>query len=116
MVINLEGMSIRSACATVVEAARSPEFEITAGVREHLTGFVMACKVKVALATHPASRGLDLDVVASGNVVTISGEVPQPIMLTHTSSRWEQELTQIAKSIAGVHRVELKIQSFNAYR
>jgi cytidylate kinase len=116
LVISLERMSMPTACAIVVEAARKPEFVITESVRAHLTSFVLACRVKVALATHPASRGLDLEVTAVGDVVTITGEVPQPVMLTHTSSRWEQELTQIAKSIAGVQRVELNIQSFNAYR
>ena len=116
MVISLERMSIPTACAIAVEAARKPEFEITESVRAHLTSFVLACRVKVSLATHPASRGLDLEVTAAGDVVTITGEVPQPIMLTHTSSRWEQELTQIAKSTPGVQRVELNIQSFNAYR
>ncbi len=116
MVISLERMSIPTACAIALEAARKPEFEITESVRAHLTSFVLACRVKVSLATHPASRGLDLEVTAAGDVVTITGEVPQPIMLTHTSSRWEQELTQIAKNTPGVQRVELNIQSFNAYR
>ena len=116
LVLNLERMSIQTACAVVVEAAKRPEFIITENVKASLTDFALACRVKVALATHPASRGLDLDVTAAGDVLTITGEVPQPIMLTHTSSRWEQELSQIAKGVAGVRRAELNIRSFNAYR
>ncbi len=115
LVINLERMSLPTACAIVVEAARRPEYLINDSVRASLASFSLACRVKVALATHPASRGLDLDVTATGNVVTIAGEVPKPIMLTHTSSRWELELTQIAKSVAGVQRVELGIRPFDAY-
>jgi cytidylate kinase len=115
LVINLEKMSIPTACALVVETIRQPEFAITEKVRESLTSFALACRVKVALATHPGSRGLDLEVTAREGVVSISGEVPKPVMLAHTSSRWELELTQIAKSVEGVRAVELNIQPFDAY-
>jgi osmotically-inducible protein OsmY len=99
----------------VSQASRSPEFEITPEVRTQLADFSLACRVKVALATHPASRGLDLEVTASGGNVEIIGEVPQPVMLTHASSRWEDELTQIAKGVEGVRMVGLSIQPFDAY-
>ena len=68
-----------------------------------------------ALATHPASRGLDLDVKAAAGLVTIGGEVPQPQWTTHTSSRWETELTEIAKTAEGVTRILLEIRPFDAY-
>jgi cytidylate kinase len=115
LMINLEKMSIPSACDVVIEAAKKPEFQIMDSVRADLANFELACRVRVALATHPASRGLSLDVTAENNIVNISGEVPRPVMLTHASSRWEQELTQIAKSVKGVHRVELGIRSFEAF-
>jgi cytidylate kinase len=115
MVLNLERMSIPTACVIVVQAARRAEYEINESVRERLAGFALACRVKAALATNPASRGLDLEVTSAGGVVTISGEVPQPIMLAHTSTRWEQELTQIARSVEGVQRVELSVRAYNAY-
>jgi cytidylate kinase len=115
MIINLEGMTISTACSAVLEIVKQPEFEITESVRVRLVDFALACRVKVALATHPASRGLDLEVTVHKGVVSIVGEVPQPIMLTHASSRWEQELTQIAGSVDGVQRVELSIRAFDAY-
>lgn len=115
MMINLDRMSIQTACGVVCEAAKKPEFEITGSVQTHLLDFSLACRVKVALATHPASRGLDLDVAANAGVLSISGEVPKPIMLAHVSSRWEQELTQIAMGVEGVQRVELSIRPFDAY-
>jgi cytidylate kinase len=115
LVINLERMSIPTACALVVETIKQPEFAITEKVRESLISFALACRVKVALATHPGSRGLDLDVSASNGIVSISGEVPKPVMISHTSSRWELELTQIARSVEGVKAVELDIQPFDAY-
>jgi cytidylate kinase len=115
VLINLEKMSIPSACDIVVEAAKKPEFQITEKVRTELADFALACRVKVMLATHPASRGLDLEVTARGGDIRISGEVPKPVMLTHASSRWENELTHISKSVDGVRMVELSIQPFDAY-
>jgi cytidylate kinase len=115
MLINLEKLSISSACQVVIEAAMRPEFAITEAVKAQLADFSLACHVKVQLATHPASRGLDLEVTATDGNVEIIGEVPKPIMLTHASSRWEGELTQIAKSVDGVRRVDLSIRSFDAY-
>lgn len=115
LVVNLEAMSIPSACSIVVEAAKRPEFLITDELKASLRDFALACRVKVALATHPASRGLDLDVKAAAGLVTIGGEVPQPQWTTHTSSRWETELTEIAKTAEGVKRVLLEIRPFDAY-
>jgi cytidylate kinase len=115
LVVNLEGMTISTACNAVLEIVKQPEFEINESVRVRLADFALGCRVKVALATHPASRGLDLEVTTKRGVVSVVGEVPQPIMLTHASSRWEQELTQIAGSVEGVQRVELSIRAFDAY-
>jgi cytidylate kinase len=115
LIINLEAMTISTACHAVKEVVRQPEFEITQSVRQRLIDFALGCRVRVALATNPASRGLDLQVNADHGVVSIIGEVPQPIMLTHASSRWEKELTQIVSDVEGVQRVELSIRAFDAY-
>ncbi len=115
LIINLEHMTISTACSAVLEIVKQPEYLITDSVRAQLADFALACRVKVAFATHPASRGLDLQVTADQGIISVFGEVPQPIMLTHASSRWEQELTQIAESVEGVRRVELAIRAFDAY-
>lgn len=115
LVVNLEGMSIRSASAVVMAAAQRPEYAITDEVRGKLQDFLLACRVKVALATRPASRGLDLEATALKGVVTIRGEVPKAEMLTHASTRWEQELMEIAQSVQGVEAVHLDVRTFDLY-
>lgn len=115
LMINLEGISIQTACSAILEIVKKPEFLVTDSVRKQFADFALACRVKVAFATHPASRGLDLQVTSDEGTVYVVGEVPQPIMLTHASSRWEQELTQIAESVEGVKRVDLSIRAFDAY-
>jgi cytidylate kinase len=115
LVINLETMTIPSACAVVMTAAQRPEYAVTAEVRARLHDFLLASRVKVALATQPGSRGLDLEVAAARGVVTIRGKVPRVEMLVHASSRWEQEITQIARSVRGVEDVALDLHTFDPY-
>ncbi len=115
LVVNLEGMSIPSACTVVMTAAQRPEYAITDEVRGKLQDFLLACRVKVALATRPASRGLDLEVSAAKGVVTIRGEVPRAEMLTHASTRWEKELLEIAESVQGVEAAHLDVRTFDLY-
>lgn len=115
LVVNLEGMSIRSACAVVMAAAQRPEYTVTDEVRGKLQDFLLACRVTVALATRPASRGLDLEVRAVQGVVTIRGEVPKVEMTIHASTRWEQELLEIGRSVPGVAAVHLDVQTFDPY-
>jgi cytidylate kinase len=115
LIVNLGAVTIPTACGAIQTIVKQPEFEITDSVLARLVDFALGCRVKVALATHPASRGLDLEVTADRGIVSVLAEVPKTIMLTHASSRWEQELTQIAGGVEGVKRVELNIRDFDAY-
>ena len=60
--------------------------------------------MRVASATQPASRGLDLDVRRAQGVVTIRGEVPSAEMVIHASTRWEQELVRDRAGASGGSR------------
>ncbi len=115
LVVNLETMSIPSACAIVEAAARRPEYVVTDEVRAKLQDHLLACRVRVALATEPASRGLDLEVSARSGVVVITGQVPRAEMLTHVSSRWEKEIIAIAEAVPGVTDVHLAARTFDPY-
>lgn len=116
LMINLDVMSVKSACSTVVEAARQPEFIVTPETLKKLADFALASRVRVALATHPTGRGLELEVSANDGTVIVTGEVPEPIMLTRASTRWEQELTSVIEAVPGVKGVRLDIEPVSAYR
>jgi cytidylate kinase len=113
LTLNLDAMTMASACSVVVDVARRPEFTVTREVRSQLSDFVTACRVKVALATDPATRSLDLDVTAENGSVTVSGEMPEAAMITHVSNRWEKELRAAVAQVEGVKAVELRIRAFN---
>lgn len=115
VVINLEKMTIASACHMVCEAAKQPEYATTETVKTRLGDFLLACRVKLALATNVQTRDVDLGVRADGGAVEISGELPSAGMLTHVSSKDELEIRRTAEKVEGVKAVLLNLRKFDAY-
>jgi cytidylate kinase len=115
LVLSLETMSIRSACSVVSATARAPEFEITPEVRRAQADFALAAHVRLALATQPASRGLELTVRADGGAVTITGTVPEAARLASAGARLEGELKAIAAGVAGVADVSVTVSAFDPH-
>ncbi|HEX7669594.1 MAG TPA: cytidylate kinase family protein [Polyangiaceae bacterium] len=115
LVINLDKASIESGCALVVTMARRPEFAIDDAARAGIADFGLACKVRLALAIQPATRGLELEVTARSGVVTLAGKVPKPDMLTHASDRWIGELRNVVEEVTGVKKVVLDVNLVSAY-
>jgi cytidylate kinase len=113
LTLNLDVLTVASACAVVVDVAKRPEFTITREVTAQLASFALGCRVKVALAINPATRALDLEVTAQDGVVTLAGAIPETPMITHVSTRSERELRSVVEGVAGVKGVELNVRAFN---
>jgi cytidylate kinase len=112
LVLSLETMSVRSACGVVSAAARAPEFAITPEVRKAQADFALAARVRLALATQPAARGLDLAVRADSGAVTITGAPPEAASLASAGARLEGELRAIAAGVPGVVGVTVTVSPF----
>jgi cytidylate kinase len=111
LVLNLEAIGIESGCACVTELARRPEFTITPKVSQQLRDFALACRVKVALASAPPVRTLELSVNAKAGVVTVEGDVPDAGLVTHDSVRWEADVRLVVEAVEGVIRADLKLRA-----
>jgi cytidylate kinase len=111
--LNLDAMTVASACSVVVNVASRPEFTLTNEIRAQLADFVVACRVKVALAANPATRSLDLGVTVERGAVTVAGEMPDAAMITHVSTRLEKEIRSVVEAVDGVAAVELSVRAFN---
>jgi cytidylate kinase len=111
LVLNLEAVSLDSACACVTGLASRPEFELTPDVRDRLADFLLACRVRVALVAAPPTRTLDLSVRAKRGVVSVEGEVPDAAMVSDISQRWEAEVRPIIEAVDGVTRVDLNLRA-----
>lgn len=110
MVVNLETMSVRDACALLEATLRQPDFELTEPVQAQLADFRLACRVKLALVRDPATRGYGLEVAARGGAVEVSGSAP-----LLTSGEAGDQIAAIAHAVPGVETVRLTLQWFDPY-
>lgn len=114
VVINLETLSVPSACALVAEAARRPEYAITQEVQTALADFALASRVKLALALNVATRGPAFDVTSKGGAVTVTGVVPEPSILARLDDRVAEEVKRVVQTVPGVREVHLDLKCFDA--
>ncbi|MBI5477512.1 MAG: cytidylate kinase family protein [Deltaproteobacteria bacterium] len=75
LVINLEGMSVETACGVVRATASQPEFQPTVASRKALRDLTLACRVRAALARNEATARLEVEVAADDGVVTLQGNL-----------------------------------------
>ena len=111
MVLNLDLMTLESACQAIVALAGRPEFGIPAEGRGKLKGFALASRVRLLLARSPESRALDLQVEANEGSVILRGSAPELLMPGLVADRFEAELTRLVLSVEGVRDVKLSIRA-----
>jgi hypothetical protein len=105
LVLNLEQMSIETAAEAVISLVQQPDFQPTAESNQALENLATASRVKAALAIHPATSDVPLDVQANGGVVHLSG-----VITAIDDGSLEDEIRQIALSTQGARSVVLDIQ------
>jgi cytidylate kinase len=115
LVINLEKMSVSSACAMIAAVVKLEEFSLTDAVKKRLRDFQLACRVKLALAANIQTRDVDFAVTADAGAVEVTGDLPRAGMLTRASERDEGEVLRTAEAVEGVKNVFLNLHKFDAY-
>jgi len=104
VVINLRTMSLDTACKTIAFLAETPEFRRTEERTKDLEDKALAARVYAALEADPRTRGSDVDVRASGSIVSLSGRI------THANMR--KLIIEIASAVPGVSQVKDGITTY----
>jgi cytidylate kinase len=94
LVVNLEGMSVETACAVVRATAGQPEFQPTTASRKALRDLALACRVRAALASEAATARLEIDVTADDGEVVLHGNL--------RSAELAEAAIRLAGGVAGV--------------
>lgn len=108
LVVNLETLSVDSACGCVLEAASRPEFQVSEEVRERLRDLALSSRVKLALELTPASRGLGLEVKAHRGVVSFTGLEGNEDLLPGGRAELERMLSAILSSVQGIRELRFR--------
>lgn len=99
VVLNLEHMTIETACHIISAAARRRCFEMTPACRRALEDLAVASRVRANLAMAPPTEGLELEVTAADGVVAIRGKL--------ASTEQSVDVEQIAKAVPRVTALHL---------
>ncbi len=110
LVVSLETMDVRDACALLEAALRQPDFDLTPAVLARLAEFRLACRVRFALVRDGETRAHNLEVEAHGTTIEVSGSAP-----LLTSGRTGERIAAVARAVPGVESVRLKLQWFDPY-
>jgi len=114
MVINLENLSLDTACGMILYTLNQPEFKETEEKRRAIANFALACQVKAKVALNERTRGIELEVEAEDGKVRIQGKLYTTVGIFATGLRQsEAEVAAIAKSIPGVREVEVKLRELS---
>lgn len=99
LVLNLEHMTIETACYIVSAAVRRRCFELTPACRQGLEDLALASKVKAMLAMSPSTEGLEFQVTAESGTVTVRGRLTELDQL--------QDVQQVSGAVPGVIKLNL---------
>ena len=110
LVINLEGVTVESACDCILHTAGRPEFTVTDEVRSKLADLALTCRAKLALAQNFVSQDLDLKVAARDGTIFIAAEKAQMAMPKAVLGQLEKSLAQIVTEVSGVKDVNIDLQ------
>jgi cytidylate kinase len=97
VVLNIEHMSLDTAADVVVYMAQHPEYQPTPASTKKLNDLTLSCQVKAALAAHPVTSGIDVDVRADDGIVWLTGLID--------SSELEYEIIRLVQTVPGVKEV-----------
>ncbi len=107
MVLSLEHLSVAEAAECVVRLARHPRFAMTEELRKKLLDFRLVTRVRLALASRPATRDLALEVTGRDGVVVVSGVPLEPSMPGSLPDLLRGEVMSVVRSVEGVREVDL---------
>lgn len=111
LVINVAGVSVESACEIVICALNQQEFKDFPGKQKMIEDFVLASRVKVQLATHERTKGLELEIAAQEGVVRITGRVLMGgIFSWGGKESIRNDLIEVAKTVPGVQKVAVSLE------
>jgi hypothetical protein len=99
LVLNLEHMTLETACHIISAAVRRRCSELTPACWQELEDLALASKVKAALAITPSTEGLVLEVKAENGIVTVKGNLSDAQQFT--------EAERIAREVPGVISLSL---------
>jgi cytidylate kinase len=107
LVINLDAISLESACQVIVCALEQKEFLESPESKIIIEDFLLASRVKAELAGHDRTKGLELEVWAEKGMVKITGRFETGGIFHSGKHRIKNDLIEVAQHVPGVREVSI---------
>jgi len=115
MVLNLDHMTLETACLVISATVKLPDYQVTEGVRKALADFVLACRVKLALAMSALTRNIEFEVRADDGKVEIFGEIAAGGVLVRRAGPSEGDILTMVRTVDGVKDASISLRRFPEY-
>lgn len=113
LVINIGYLSQESACELILCTLKQEQFKEKPENQALIADFVLASRVKVQLAIHERTKGLDLEVGAEKGIVKISGKIITGGFFPRGKQTTKNDLIEIAHKVPGVKQVLIGLEEFS---
>ena len=110
VVINLDRMTLDTACGLILYAVDQPEFKDTPEKQRAVRDFALSCQVRARLALDERTRGVETVVEAKGESVLVKGRVFTTSALVATGIQsTKAHIHEVVKGIPGVKELTVDI-------
>ena len=110
MVINLDQVTLDTACGLILYALNRPEFKDSPEKQKAVRDFALSCEVKARLALDERTRGVEVVVEAKQGKVLVKGRVFTTSTLLATGMQsTKAHIQEVLKGIPGVKELAIEI-------
>ena len=110
MVINLDQVTLDTACGLILYALNQPEFKDSPEKQQAVRDFALSCQVKARLALDERTRGVEVTVEAKEGKVLVRGWVFTTSALVATGMQSTRaHIHEVVKGIPGVKELTIEI-------
>jgi len=113
LVINIGYISLETACELIICTLEQEQFKEKPTDKQRIEDFVLASRVKVQLATHERTKGLDLEAEAEKGVVKIRGKILTGGFFPRGKQTTKNDLIEVAQRVPGVEQVLIRLEEFS---
>lgn len=110
MVINLDQVTLDTACGMILYALNQPEFKDSPEKQKAVRDFALSCQAKARLALDERTRGVEVTVEAKEGKVLVRGRVFTTSALVATGMQsTKAHIHEVVKGIPGVKELTIEI-------
>jgi len=113
LVINIQDVTIATACEIVAHAVGQPEFRKGPEHKRSKVNFYLACLVKSKLALDKKTTGMDLDVTAVDGEVSISGKFYTSGPFPRGMQRSKTDIVDVVQAVPGVKGMNIDLEALS---